>query len=49
MQVDLMEYILKDPDRRAKLYLLAVGAIILSTVLIVVGTFILLAKYMGLI
>jgi hypothetical protein len=39
----LSEYIedyLNDPDKRAKLYLYLAGAMILSTVLIVIGTII---------
>lgn len=49
MQVDPIEYLLKDPDRRAKLYLVVVGGMILSTVLIVIGMFILIAQILGLI
>jgi len=37
---DPFEEILKDPDRRAKLYLLVVVGIILSTFIIVIGTII---------
>jgi hypothetical protein len=42
MSVDPIEYMLKDPDRRAKLYLLAVGALIMSTIFIVIGMIILI-------
>ena len=49
MQGDVIEYLLKDPDRRAKLYLLAVGAVILTTIMIIVGMFILIAHVLGLI
>jgi hypothetical protein len=34
-----MEDIMKDPDKRAKLYLYLAGAMILSTIAIVIGTF----------
>jgi hypothetical protein len=33
-----LEDIMKDPDKRAKLYLYLAGAMILSTVAIVIGT-----------
>jgi len=38
MNVDPIEEYFEDPDRRAKLYLLFTGAMILSTILIVIGT-----------
>ena len=43
MREDPIEYLLKDPDRRAKLYLLVVGALIMSTIFIIIGMFILIA------
>jgi hypothetical protein len=49
MSVDPIEYILKDPDRRAKLYLLAVGALIMSTIFIIIGMFILIAYFLKII
>ncbi len=38
-----------DPDKRAKLYLLMTGAMILSTVLITVGTIIFILMLVGVI
>lgn len=35
----------KDPDNRAKLFLLVAGAMILSTVLLVVGSLIFILRY----
>jgi hypothetical protein len=49
MSVDPIEYLLKDPDRRAKLYLLAVGALIMSTIFIIIGMFILIAYFLKII
>jgi hypothetical protein len=49
MEGDIIEYLLDDPDRRAKLYMVAVGAVIMSTVIIVIGMFILIAYVLGLI
>jgi hypothetical protein len=36
--------IMKDPDRRAKLYLYLAGAMILSTITIVIGTIIFILR-----
>ncbi len=36
----------KDPDNRAKLFLIVAGAMILSTILIVVGTIIFILRLM---
>ena len=53
MNIDpIEEYInehLKDPDKRAKLYLLMSGAMILSTVLIAVGTIVFILILVGVI
>lgn len=49
MEGDVIEYLLDDPDRRAKLYMVAVGAVIMSTIIIVIGMFILIAYALGLI
>lgn len=47
MSIDPLEEMFKDPDKRAKLYLLFVGAQILSTILIVIGTMILILWALG--
>jgi prolipoprotein diacylglyceryltransferase len=44
----IKEY-LKDPDKRAKLFLLITGGMILSTVLIVIGTLIFILMLLGII
>jgi prolipoprotein diacylglyceryltransferase len=44
----IKEY-LKDPDKRAKLFLLIPGGMILSTVLIVIGTLIFILMLLGII
>jgi prolipoprotein diacylglyceryltransferase len=44
----IKEY-LKDPDKRAKLFLLITGGMILSTVLIVIGTIIFILMLLGII
>lgn len=49
MSIDPLEDMFKDPDRRAKLYLLIVGVQILSTILIVVGTLIFILWALGII
>ena len=53
MNIDpIEEYInehFEDPDKRAKLYLLMTGAMILSTVLITVGTLIFILMLVGVI
>ena len=49
MSVDPLEDLMKDPDRRAKLYLLFVGVQILVTVMIVVGTLIFILRLVGII
>lgn len=49
MSIDPLEEMFKDPDKRAKLYLLFVGVQILSTILIVVGTIIFILSALGLI
>lgn len=40
MNIDPIEDYLEDPDKRAKLYLLLTAAMILSTILITIGTII---------
>lgn len=49
MSIDPLEEMFKDPDRRAKLYLLFVGVQILSTIMIVVGTLIFILWALGII
>lgn len=49
MSIDPLEEMFKDPDRRAKLYLLFVGAQILATILITVGTIIFILRLVGVI
>ena len=49
MSADPLEDLMKDPDRRAKLYLLFVGVQILVTVMIVVGTLIFILCLVGII
>jgi hypothetical protein len=40
---------IKDPDNRAKLFLVVAGAMILSTILIVVGTIIFILRLLNII
>ena len=47
MSADPLEDLMKDPDRRAKLYLLFVGVQILVTIMIVVGTLIFILRLVG--
>ncbi|BAZ98977.1 MULTISPECIES: hypothetical protein [Methanothermobacter] len=49
MSKDPLKEYLKDPDRRAKLFLLMTGGMILSTVLITIGTIILILLLLGII
>jgi hypothetical protein len=49
MSIDPIEDILDDPDRRAKLFMLTVGAIILTTIMIAVGTIIFILIKLGVI
>ncbi|GAB4314203.1 MAG: hypothetical protein Kow0019_13820 [Methanobacteriaceae archaeon] len=49
MTLDPIEDLLKDPDRRAKIYLIAAGLMILSTVLITIGTIIFIISMLGII
>jgi prolipoprotein diacylglyceryltransferase len=49
MSIDPLEEMFKDPDRKAKLYLVIAGVQILSTVLIVVGTLIFILYLLGII
>jgi hypothetical protein len=49
MRRDPFDQYFKDPDRRAKLYLLSVGAMILTTILITVGTIIFILLLLGII
>jgi hypothetical protein len=46
---DFLEDYMKDPDKRAKLYLYFAGAMILSTVLIVVGTIVFILRLLGIV
>lgn len=39
-----LEEIMEDPDKRAKLYLYIVGAMILSTIAIVIGTIVFILR-----
>jgi len=47
LSIDPLEEMFKDPDKRAKLYLLFVGAQILSIILIVTGTIIFILWALG--
>jgi hypothetical protein len=47
LNIDPIEDYFEDPDRRAKLYLLITGAQILTTILIVIGTFFLILWAVG--
>ena len=49
MSADPIEDIMKDPDKRAKLYLIFVGAQILVTIMIVIGTIIFILRLLGII
>ena len=49
MSADPLEDLMKDPERRAKLYLLFVGVQILVTIMIVVGTLIFILRLVGII
>ena len=49
MSVDPLEDLMKDPDRRAKLYLLFAGVQILVTIMIVIGTIIFILRLVGVI
>ncbi|MCC7558075.1 MAG: hypothetical protein KO217_05255 [Methanobacteriaceae archaeon] len=49
MTIDPIEDLLKDPDRRAKIYLIAAGLMIVSTILITVGTIIFIISVLGII
>ena len=49
MSIDPIEDILSDPDRRAKLYLVLAGGMILTTILITIGTLIFILLALGII
>ena len=49
LSVDPLEEMFRDPDRRAKLYLVIVGGMILSTILITVGTLVFILRLLGVI
>ncbi len=49
MSKDPLEEFLKDPDRRAKAFLVLTGAMILSTILIVIGTIVFILTAIGII
>jgi hypothetical protein len=49
VNIDPIEDYFKDPDRRAKLYLLMTGAMILSTILITIGAIIFILIVVGVI
>jgi len=49
MKRDPFKQYIKDPDRKAKLYLLLNGAMIASTILITIGTIIFILLVMGII
>jgi hypothetical protein len=49
LNIDPIEEYFEDPDKRAKLYLLMSGAMILSTILITVGTIIFILILVGVI
>ncbi|MGC9517659.1 MAG: hypothetical protein ACP5C3_08185 [Methanomicrobiales archaeon] len=49
MTIDPIEDLLKDPDKRAKVYLIAAGLMILSTILITIGTIIFILMMLNII
>ena len=49
MNIDPIEDYFEDPDKRAKLYLFLTGAMILSTILITIGTIIFILRLVGII
>jgi hypothetical protein len=49
LNIDPIEEYFEDPDKRAKLYLLMSGAMILSTILITIGTIIFILMAVGVI
>ncbi|MBI5679924.1 MAG: hypothetical protein HZC47_03390 [Methanobacterium sp.] len=49
MNIDPLEEYFEDPDKRAKLYLLMTGAMILTTILITIGTIIFILWAVGVI
>ena len=49
MRRDPFDQYFKDPDRKAKLYLLATGAMILTTILLTVGTILFILILVGII
>lgn len=49
MTVDPLEEFLKDPDKRAKIYLIIVGAMIISTIFIAIGTIIFILRVLKII
>lgn len=49
MSIDPLEDILNDPDKRAKLYMVFLGTMILSTVLITIGTIVFILIQLGII
>jgi len=44
MSIDPIEEIMDDPDKRAKVFLILSGASIVSTIMIVIGVFILILR-----
>ncbi|MCK9150975.1 hypothetical protein [Methanobacterium alcaliphilum] len=49
MSKDPIKDYMKDPDRRAKIFLMLTGGMILSTILITVGTIIFILMLLGII
>ena len=49
MKRDPFKQYIKDPDKKAKLYLLVTGAMITSTILITVGTIVFILVLVGVI
>jgi len=49
MKRDPFKQYIKDPDRRAKLYLITTGSMIISTVLIAIGTILFILLVLGII
>ncbi len=49
MNIDPIEDYFEDPDKRAKLYLLLTAGMILSTILITVGTIVFILRLVGVI
>jgi len=47
MRRNPFEQYIKDPDNKAKLFLVITGAMILTTILIVIGTIILILSLVG--